>query len=191
MMHAIMLSTEWRSEQLTDSLLSDACYMIAFDGVVSGRTKCPAYISKGLVYEHDAWAEAAMIALFAQTLDLPPFHIFAEQVVSQAAAERFAILFPHQCLSLTLLAVFPPYECVFSIHFSNRWCHHGLPIFIFIFILFPSLFIRGLTRRYLLVRNGSMRRTCRPRSLGSGLQILKYLKKHKQASPTSISQHTQ
>lgn len=110
MMHAIMLSTEWRSEQMTDSLLSDSCYMIAFDGVVSGKTRCPNYISSGLVYEHDAWAEAAMIALFAQALDLPPFHLFAEQANATGAAKRFTALFPNQCLSLTLLAVFPPDE---------------------------------------------------------------------------------
>lgn len=84
--------------------------MIAFDGVTCGRTRCPVYASKPLANQHDAWAEAAMIALLARELDLPPFHIFAEQIIAIKASERFAILFPNQLLSLTYVGVPPPLE---------------------------------------------------------------------------------
>ncbi|KAF8307731.1 hypothetical protein DL93DRAFT_2087696 [Clavulina sp. PMI_390] len=51
-----------------------------------------------------------MLALFAQALHLPPFHIFAEHVVACDIANKFAILFPQQYLSLTLIGIFPPIE---------------------------------------------------------------------------------
>ncbi|KAF8312004.1 hypothetical protein DL93DRAFT_1358718 [Clavulina sp. PMI_390] len=108
LLHPAFLTSEWRKPQLTDPTLNESCYMIALDGPNNGRSKCSHYISHNYPTQHDTWSEAAMLALFAHALNLPPFHIFAEMTVASDAAEKFAILFPQQCLSLTLLIVFMP-----------------------------------------------------------------------------------
>ncbi|KAF8307732.1 hypothetical protein DL93DRAFT_2101092 [Clavulina sp. PMI_390] len=110
LLHPVLLSSEWRKHQLEDPNLNRAFYMIAIDGPTSGRSKCKNYLAHEHALKHDTWAEAAMLALFSQSLSLPPFHILAEQVVACDVANKFAILFPQQCLSLTLLAVFPPVD---------------------------------------------------------------------------------
>ncbi|KAF8299645.1 hypothetical protein DL93DRAFT_2102909 [Clavulina sp. PMI_390] len=84
--------------------------MIAIDGPNARRFRCPNYLAHEYPLKHDTWAEAGMLALFAQALDLPPFHIFAEQTVACDMSKKFAILFPRQCLSITLIGVFPPVD---------------------------------------------------------------------------------
>ncbi|KAF8293609.1 alpha/beta-hydrolase [Clavulina sp. PMI_390] len=109
-LHPALLSSDWREPQLSDPTLNETCYMIAIDGPNARRSSCPNYLAHEYPLKHDTWAEAGMLALFAQALDLPPFHIFAEQTVACDMSKKFAILFPRQCLSITLIGVFPPVD---------------------------------------------------------------------------------
>lgn len=73
--------------------------LIAFDQVSAGQTRAP------LDYTRDAWADAALLARAHELLRLPPCHVFASQNLSVNLALRFAILWPHKCLSLALVSI--------------------------------------------------------------------------------------
>lgn len=105
MMHGTMLSVETLTPQLDDPFLTGTAYIIAFDQINCGRTICPSYRSNKRIFQHDEWTDGAVIALFVKALGLPPFHLFAQQYRGVYAAKRFAILWPEQVLSLTLISV--------------------------------------------------------------------------------------
>lgn len=110
LLQPLFLSIDFLDSQFNDPLLSNSYNMIAYDGVAYGRSECETYISAGYASTHDTWADTGLLALFAQSLQLPPFHIFAVQNNSVNTALRFSILFPTKCLSLTLCAIAGPTE---------------------------------------------------------------------------------
>jgi pimeloyl-ACP methyl ester carboxylesterase len=96
------LNVEHLETQFSDSCLSDAFNLIAFDIPTSGKTRAPRYATRGQGDVYDNWVEAAMIAHFCDALKIPSVHIFATMTNSVHAALRFSILFKERCLSLTL-----------------------------------------------------------------------------------------
>lgn len=108
----LFLSVDFLDPQFNDAQLSSVYNMIAFDQITHGKTLFPSYISGGFGAIQDTWTDAAILALFCHTLGLPPAHIFAAQNNSVNAALRFSILFPNQCLSMTLCGIPGPTKSV-------------------------------------------------------------------------------
>ncbi|KAJ3713792.1 Alpha/Beta hydrolase protein [Lentinula raphanica] len=121
MLHPTTLDSSWLTEQFSDPRLGSNFNLIAFDMRVCGKSTCRA---NG---KHDAWVEAADLAMCAQMLHLPPCHIFACETIAVNAVLRFAILFPEMCSSLTLCNVPAPTEMkwVFNAYdeIMQTWCY--------------------------------------------------------------------
>ncbi|KAF9042566.1 alpha/beta-hydrolase [Hymenopellis radicata] len=120
MLHPFFLDSTWLENQFGDPRLHQSYNLIAFDLRICGRS------SARPTARHDAWVDAADLALCHMKLQLPKCHIIAHDSISVNCAMRFAFLFPEMCASLTLCNIPPPSELswVFGAweEVIEQWC---------------------------------------------------------------------
>ncbi|KAG8935095.1 hypothetical protein FRC02_008667 [Tulasnella sp. 418] len=99
LLHGMFLDTRFLAPQMADPRLKNAFNLIAFDSLSCGKTKNPVHSGR------DLWCDAALLAIFMETLKLPPCHIMANGMNPVAQALKFAMLFKDRCLSLNLVGI--------------------------------------------------------------------------------------
>ena len=85
LLHPAGLDSTWMNYQVEDPRLFCEYNMIMFDTRISGQSECK------FSGKHDLWVTAADLAHAFYHLQLPPAHLFAPDIYSQAAL-RFAAL---------------------------------------------------------------------------------------------------
>ncbi|KAH9977632.1 alpha/beta-hydrolase [Lactifluus volemus] len=117
LLHPFFLDTTWLDNQFGDPRLDSDYNLIAFDQRAAGRT-----LSRPNG-KQDAWTDAADLAFACHALWLPPAHVWASETTGANLAIRFAALFPHMVLSLTMISVPSPTELEVYFHTCDELLH--------------------------------------------------------------------
>lgn len=116
-LHPFFLDSTWLDMQFGDPRLNENYNLIAFDQRAAGKT-----LSRPNG-KQDSWTDAADLAFACHALWLPPSHIWASETTGANLAIRFAAMFPHMVLSLTLLSVPSPTELEAYFHTCDELLH--------------------------------------------------------------------
>ncbi|KAN0126704.1 Alpha/Beta hydrolase fold [Russula decolorans] len=117
LLHPFFLDSTWVDSQFRDPRLNEDYNLIAFDQRAAGRT-----LSRPNGRQ-DSWTDAADLAFACHALWLPPAHIWASETTAANLGIRFAALFPHMVLSLTMLSVPSPTELEAYFHTCDELLH--------------------------------------------------------------------
>ncbi|KAH9965771.1 alpha/beta-hydrolase [Russula dissimulans] len=117
LLHPFFLDSTWLDAQFGDPRLNEDYNLIAFDQRAAGRT-----LSRPNG-KQDAWTDAADLAFACHALWMPPAHIWASETTAANLGIRFAALFPHMVLSLTMLSVPSPTELEAYFHTCDELLH--------------------------------------------------------------------
>ncbi|KAI0303936.1 alpha/beta-hydrolase [Russula brevipes] len=117
LLHPFFLDSTWLDTQFDDPRLNEDYNLIAFDQRAAGRT-----LSRPNG-KQDAWTDAADLAFACHALWVPPAHVWASETTAANLAIRFAALFPHMVLSLTMLSVPSPTELEAYFHTCDELLH--------------------------------------------------------------------
>ncbi|KAI9513248.1 alpha/beta-hydrolase [Russula earlei] len=117
LLHPFFLDSTWLDTQFGDPRLNGDYNLIAFDQRAAGRT-----LSRPNGRQ-DAWTDAADLAFACHALWLPPAHVWASETTAANLGIRFAALFPHMVLSLTMLSVPSPTELEAYFHTCDELLH--------------------------------------------------------------------
>ncbi|KAI0005158.1 alpha/beta-hydrolase [Russula compacta] len=117
LLHPFFLDSRWLDAQFGDPRLDEDYNLIAFDQRAAGRT-----LSRPNG-KQDSWTDAADLAFACHALWLPPAHIWASETTAANLGIRFAALFPHMVLSLTMLSVPSPTELEAYFHTCDELLH--------------------------------------------------------------------
>ncbi|KAI9467164.1 alpha/beta-hydrolase [Lactarius psammicola] len=117
LLHPFFLDSTWLDTQFGDPRLNEDYNLIAFDQRAAGKT-----LSRPNG-KQDSWTDAADLAFACHALWLPPSHVWASETTGANLAIRFAVLFPHMVLSLTMLSVPSPTELEAYFHTCDELLH--------------------------------------------------------------------
>ncbi|KAI0276318.1 alpha/beta-hydrolase [Russula aff. rugulosa BPL654] len=117
LLHPFFLDSTWLDSQFCDPRLNEDYNLIAFDQRAAGRT-----LSRPNG-KQDSWSDAADLAFACHALWLPPAHVWASETTAANLGIRFAALFPHRVLSLTMLSVPSPTELEAYFHTCDELLH--------------------------------------------------------------------
>ncbi|KAH9077023.1 alpha/beta-hydrolase [Lactarius deliciosus] len=116
LLHPFFLDSTWLDTQFGDPRLNEGYNMIAFDQRAAGRT-----LSRPNG-KQDSWTDCSRPCVRVH-YGCRPSHIWASETTGANLAIRFAALFPHMVLSLTMLSVPSPTELEAYFHTCDELLH--------------------------------------------------------------------